>query len=200
VPWIALDHPEASGLFDQAMTELSRRFITPVFGWASTVVDVGGGTGALLAAILAANPGARGVLYDLPAVVAGARAVLDEAGVGDRCESLAGDFFESVPSGADVYLLANIVHDWDDERAWRILANCRAAMADDGRVLLCESLLPDGTDPSPARLMDLNMLVSASGGRQRTSGELAGLLAGAGLELAAVLPGGIYSLVVAAPA
>ena len=187
------------------MTELSRRFITPVvlaydFGWASTVVDVGGGRGALLAAILAANPAARGVLYDLPAVVAGARAVLDEAGVGDRCEPLAGDFFESVPSEADVYLLANIVHDWDDERAQRILANCRAAMADDGRVLLCESLLPDGTGDSPARLMDLNMLVSASGGRQRTSGELAGLLAGAGLELAEVLPGGIYSLVVAAPA
>jgi hypothetical protein len=199
------DHPEASGLFDDAMTELSRRFITPAvlaydFGWASTVVDVAGGRGALLAAILCATPRARGVLYDLPAVVAGARGVLDEAGVGDRCELVAGDFFESVPSGADVYVLANIVHDWDDERAERILANCRAAMADGGRVLLCESLLPDAADPSPARLMDLNMLVTASGGRQRTRRELAGLLAGAGLELAEVMPGGIYSLVVAAPA
>jgi hypothetical protein len=198
------DHPDAAELFDGAMADLSRGWIATVvgsydFGRCRTVVDVGGGNGALLAAILTANPEIRGVLYDVPEVVAGAGRLLAEAGVGDRCDRVGGDFFDAVPPGGDAYVLANVVHDWDDERAARILANCRAAVEDDGRVLLAEALLPDGVAPSPAKVMDLAMLAVTPGGRQRTGAEHRELLRRAGLRLSRVVPGDVYSLVEAVP-
>jgi hypothetical protein len=187
----ARDHPEDGRVLDAAMTVASGRSLAAIadgydFGAAGTVVDVGGGQGALIAAILAANPGVRGVLFDLPHVVAGQ--IVKEAGVGDRCEYVGGDFFEAVPAGGDVYVLANVIHDWDDEHAARILRNCSSAMNPGGRVLLGEALLPDTTEPSPAKLIDLEMLVmNVRGARQRTESECRDLFAQAGLRMSGVV-------------
>jgi DNA-binding transcriptional ArsR family regulator/SAM-dependent methyltransferase len=204
-------HPDVLSVFDKAMTEASSQIIAPVvaaydFGPLATIVDVGGGRGALLAAILAANPGARGVLYDQPGVIAAAGGSLAgaSAGVAARTTLASGDFFASVPPGGDAYLLSNILHDWDDEPSARILANCREAMAPGGRVLLVEAVLqeravrdapPDGAPPAlTVSLMDLDMLV-LNGGRQRSAAEFAALLAQAGLRLTRVVPGGFCSVV-----
>ena len=198
-------NPDEGAALDNAMTAASAQFIAPVvgaydFSAFGTVVDVGGGHGALLAAVLAANPHVQGVLYDQPHVIAGAGRPLDEAGVADRCEFIGGDFFQSVPPGGDVYLLSNIVHDWDDERSIKILANCRAAMNDDARLLLGEAVLPDGTEPHPATLIDLEMLVMGPG-RQRTQEEYRALFRLAGLRLTRVVPThAMFDLVEAAPA
>jgi hypothetical protein len=151
------------------------------------VVDVGGGQGALLAAILAANPQARGVLFDLPHVVAGAAPQLRAAGVADRCEVVGGSFFETVPAGGDVYLLRAVVHDWDDAQATAILRACRRAMDPAARLLLVERVIAPGNTPDPNRFSDLNMLVML-GGQERTATEFAALYQAAGLRLTRVLP------------
>jgi O-methyltransferase domain/Dimerisation domain len=206
-------HPEVLAVFDKAMTEASDQIIAPIvaaydFSPFAAIVDVGGGHGALLAAVLAASPSARGVLFDQPGVVAAAATgPLAAAGVAGRAETAGGDFFASVPSGGDAYLLSNIIHDWDDEPAVRILGNCREAMADGGRVLLVEALLPErpgrasgyaaggsGAPPLMVSLMDLDMLV-LNGGRQRTAGEFGVLLGRAGLRLSRVVPGGFCSVI-----
>jgi SAM-dependent methyltransferase len=181
-------HPEHAASFDAAMSERTAAFAPGVaaghdFSGVRTVVDVGGGTGTLLAAILRAHGRLRGVLMETPAVAAAAGPALEAAGVADRCEVVAGDFFARVPEGADRYLLANVLHDWDDDRAVAILAQCRRAMADGGRVLIIERLVPD--DPGqavPTLLSDLNMLI-VTGGKERTSAEYGELLARAGLAL-----------------
>jgi hypothetical protein len=182
------DHPEDGRVLNAAMTAVSGLVIAPVvaaceFASGSKIVDVGGGQGALLAAILAANPDAHGLVFDLPHVVDGAGRAAADAGVADRCEYVGGDFFESVPSGGDAYVLSNVVHDWDDADAVRILANCRNAMNPNGRVMLVEAVLPDGVRPSGAKWIDLEMLVMARGARQRTGAEYADLLQRAGLHL-----------------
>jgi SAM-dependent methyltransferase len=158
------------------------------FSGLRTVVDVGGGKGALLAAILQAHGLLRGVLMETPAVAAAAGPVLEAAGVADRCEVVAGDFFAGVPDGADRYLLANVLHDWDDDRAVAILAECRKAMAKDGRVLIVERLIPDNPEQAlPTLLSDLNMLI-VTGGKERTNAEYSSLLTRAGLILDRVTP------------
>jgi len=198
------DHPEDGEILDAAMTAVSSQFIATVvqqyeFAAASTVVDVGGGRGGLIAAILTANPHLRGVLFDLPHVVA--RQVVDQAGVGDRCSFTCGDFFDSVPPGGDVYVLSNIIHDWADETAVRILHNCRAAMGLGGRVLLAEAVLRDDGVPSRTVWADLEMLVmNVRGARQRTENEFRELLARAGLRMTGVVARGhIFDLVEAVP-
>lgn len=197
------EHPDDAAVFDQAMVGASRQLVASIlevydFGEYRTVVDVGGGNGALLAAILARNPGSRGVLFDLPEVAARAGGLLEAAGVTDRCEVIAGDFFESVPRGGDAYVLTQIIHDWDDAAALRILQNCRAAMADDAR-LLGEAVLPDGTESSLAKVIDIEMLVI--GGQERTDAEYRELLERAGLRLTRVVPSaGPHSVIEAVPA
>ncbi|MFJ3515898.1 methyltransferase [Streptomyces sp. NPDC090131] len=194
------DRTDVSGVFDDAMTEASRQLIAPVvdafdFSGAGTVVDVAGGHGALLAAVLAANPDVRGVLYDQPDVVVGAKETFRGLGVDDRAETVGGDFFDSVPAGGDAYLLSNVIHDWDDANSLKILANCRAALGEGGRVLLVEAVMPERTEPSPTvSLMDLNMLVLC-GGRQRTEAEFAELFAAAGLRLTRIVRAGLHSVV-----
>jgi hypothetical protein len=194
------DNAEVARIFNNAMTEASSGLIASAvqaydFSAFSTIVDVGGGQGALLAQVLASAPSARGVLFDQPDVIASAGQALRAAGVGDRCDLRAGDFFESVPAGGDAYVLSNIIHDWDDKPAEQILANCRDAMTDGGRVLLVEAVMPDGGTPSPTvKLMDLNMLVLCDG-KQRTEPEFAELLDGAGLRLSRIVPGGLCSIV-----
>ncbi|MGH9211421.1 MAG: methyltransferase [Acidimicrobiales bacterium] len=186
------DHPEAGALLNAAMTAGSAQQIAPLlasydFGTIGTVVDVGGGHGALLAAVLKAHPHLRGVLFDLPEVAAGGEALLDDAGVGDRATCVGGDFFDVVPPGGDAYLLSNVIHDWDDSRAVRILANCQAGLNNGGRVVLAEAVLPDQVEPSPAKLIDVAMLVMGTG-RQRTLSEHRDLFQAAGLRQSRVDP------------
>jgi hypothetical protein len=140
----------------------------------------------LLAAILEAHPRARGLLLDLPRVLPEARRRIVAAGLAERCEILAGDFFSSVPRG-DLYLLKAIVHDWGDERAAVILGNCRRSIADTGRLLLIEAPIPPPNTRSFHKFMDLNMLVM-TGGRERTESEYRELLKAAGFALARIIP------------
>ncbi|WP_067184079.1 methyltransferase [Microtetraspora niveoalba] len=156
------------------------------FSGVKTLVDVAGGKGHLLAAVLEAHPAVRGVLFDLEHVVEGARESLGTRGLADRCELVPGDFFAGVPA-ADAYLLASIIHNWNDEDALRILGNVREAMSADGRVLLLEMVLPDDDSPHIGKEIDLRML-ALFGGRERTRGEYAELLRASGLALSRVLP------------
>ena len=185
------DHPESAATFDAAMTGYAAQVARGVvdaytFSGSSLVVDVGGGQGTLLAAILAANPHLRGILFDLPPVIASAAPLREAAGVGDRWQTIAGDFFEAVPRGGDVYIVAHILHDWDDERGRTILQNCRAAMARTGRILIVDMVLPPGNAPSDSKLADLHMLVLFRG-RERTEAEFRDLLASADLTLTRVI-------------
>jgi SAM-dependent methyltransferase len=186
-------HPDNAATFDAAMSERTAAFAPSVaatydFSDIRSIVDVGGGQGTLLAEILRRHSHLHGTLFETAAVAGRAKAVLDGADLADRCELLAGDFFEHVPPGADCYLLANVLHDWEARRATDILRNCRRSMARGGRVLIVERLIPEGPgDAVPTLLSDLNMLV-ITGGQERTNSEYASLLAEAGLRIGAVHP------------
>jgi len=184
--------PELAQVFNDAMTGASAIAIESAvpaydFGSSKLIVDVGGGHGALLAAVLRQAPGARGVLFDLPQVVAGAGAAMTTAGVASRCDIQGGSFFESVPAGGDTYLLKTVIHDWDDEKSLTILRNVRGAIAPDGTLLLFEMVLPEGAPAHLGLVLDLEMLVAA-GGQERTRGQYAGLLSKAGFRLQRVIP------------
>lgn len=161
------------------------------FSGGGTIVDVGGGYGQLLAAVLRAHPEPRGVLFDLPHVVAEAGPLLAAAGVADRCNIVPGDMFAEVPEGGDTYLFMSIIHDWDDARAIAILRNCQRAMRPDATILLIEIVLPVPVEPSPAAqeqtMGDLNMLVRTTG-RERTEEEYRALFRAAGLTVADIIP------------
>lgn len=186
---------EAARLFNRAMTELSRSVAVAVvrdvrFSGAERVVDVGGGLGTLLSAVLAAYPRMRGVLFDMAHAIGPARVHLAEAGVAMRCEWVVGSFFDTVPAGADVYLLKSVLHDWPDEDCATILARCAQAMASHARLLIVERVVPGKLsvsvsvqDQGIAR-MDLNMLIR-QGGQERTLEQYRALVAGAGLRLSA---------------
>lgn len=147
------------------------------------LVDVGGGIGTMLRTVLEAEPTLHGTLFDLPDVLA--QADLDD--VADRCDTVAGDFLQAVPEGADAYLLSHIVHDWGEAECRTILGHCRDAMAPGGRVLIVEMVLPEGDEPHPGKVLDLAMLALV-GGRERTAQEYRDLLASAGLEMTRVVP------------
>ncbi len=205
LPGFLAGHPDAAALYRAGMGELARTVTAAVvaaydFGRFKTVVDVSGGQGALLAAILRAYPTVRGVLFDLPATVTQAGGLLAEAGVADRCTIIGGDFFEAVPEGGELYVLKSVIHDWDDEQALAILRSCRRAMDRSSRLLLVERVLPPGDAPPFASRMDLNMLVMRGGGRERTGAEYQRLGQCAGLALADVIPTGAdISLIEGAP-
>ena len=156
------------------------------FSQIRNVVDVGGGNGALMAGILSANPRVHGVVFDMEQGLAGADQYLQRRGVRDRCETVTGDFFQSVPAGGDCYLLRLILHDWDDAHAALILASVRRAMAPGSRLLVIDHLLPDRADASPdsraALNIDMHMFV-LFGGKERTEKEMRGLLETAGFEV-----------------
>lgn len=176
-PWLA-DHPEDRAIFDRAMGGGKRLGADRLaaFDWndGDTVVDVGGGSGALLVHLLERRPGLRGIVLDLP------ETVRDEAALGPEIEFVAGSFFEAVPAG-DAYVLSGIIHDWNDEAATAILQTIRAAAPPHARVLIPETVIQPGNEPEGAKWLDLLMLVLA-GGRERTEPEWRGLLEGAGLE------------------
>ena len=128
----------------------------------------------------------RGVLFDALPVIEGARNRLENEGIAERCEAVAGDFFESVPSGGDAYILKWIIHDWDDEHSINILRNCHGAMAENGRLLLVEAVVPHGSEPHFSKYMDLNMLIM-TGGRERTEDEYRTLLKASGYRLTRII-------------
>jgi orsellinic acid C2-O-methyltransferase len=185
---------EASRNFNRAMSEGTLREAPAIIGTYdftqfSKLVDIGGGDGALLASILAATPGLQGILFDTGPGLAESGERLRALGVDDRCEVVEGDFFDTVPAGADAYIMKSVIHDWDDDRCVTILSNCRQAMKADGKVLIVEPVVPGTVKPSFALLgvmmSDLNMLLN-TGGRERTEEEFASLLRAADLELTGV--------------
>lgn len=199
--------PDFGARFNDAMagnSEDSSAFVASSgdFSQATTVVDVGGGEGSLLAGVLAAHPGLRGIVYDLPAGLAQTAAYLATHGVADRVDVVTGSFFESVPEG-EVYLLKDILHDWDDERASDILKVCRRAMKSKARLMVVERMVPSVVEARPAHanatIIDLQMMVQL-GGKERTLDEMEDLLESAGMKLEKFTPGGVWQLVEAVPA
>jgi hypothetical protein len=193
--------------FNAAMagnTEQMALFVSEAgdFAQARLVVDVGGGEGSLVAGVLRAHPFLRGIVYDLPAGLAQTQEYLASHGVSDRCDVIEGDFFKSVPRG-DVYLLKDILHDWDDQRAVEILRVCRSEMRPNTRLMIVERLMPSRITASPAHLnatiTDLQMMVQL-GGKERTLEEFGDLFQATGLKLDKFTPGGVFQLVEAVPA
>ena len=185
-------HHDEAAIFDGAMTDNSRQSAPAVaqaydFGRFRQLVDVAGGRGLLLGTILQQYPDLRGVLFDLPPVIAGAHQTLASFGLNGRCQTVDGNFFEAVPEGADAYMLKHIIHDWNDERSAAILRNIRKAMDGSGRLLIVEVVIAPGNEPSFGKLLDLEMMV-IPGGRERTSDEYRDLFAAAGFELAGIHP------------
>ncbi len=189
-------HPEYQAMFNLAMSEGTRNATPGIvqagdFDRFSWVIDVGGGDGTLLAAVLAAHPDLRGTVFDTADGMQAAPATLAAAGLAGRATAVAGDFFASVPSGPDAYLIKSVIHDWDDGRSTEILATIRAAMGEDGTLLLVEPVMP----PSPAGsrdvlmmvMSDLNMLV-CTGGKERTEAEFRTLLSAGGFDLRSITP------------
>jgi hypothetical protein len=186
------ENPAPAEDFNNAMTSHSAADSAAVvnaydFTGINKLVDVGGGHGALLAAILANNPQMNGVLVDAPYVAAGANDVLAANGVGGRCEVVGGDFFASVPAGADAYIMRHIIHDWDDERALTILKNCHQAMTENGRLLVVEIVIPEGNAPSLGKFLDLAMMVLVNS-FERTAAEYSALFSQAGFKLTRIVP------------
>jgi SAM-dependent methyltransferase len=184
-------HPAAGQAFDLAVRlmhdgELEAVAETYDFASVQTVIDVGGGNGTALAAILQRHPHLRGVLFELPAVVERAGAALAEA-LGERCELVAGDFFKALPVRGDLFLLSRVIHDWDDPHAATILRNCRRAMSEDGKLVLVEMLIPPEDEPHPAKMVDIGMLL-LTGGMERTEQQYAELFDAAELKLTRVIP------------
>ncbi len=184
-------HPDAATIFNAAMSSASNVDIPLVldaydFSPFKRIVDVAGGHGALLRAILESSPGSAGVLFDAPSVIEGARG-LASAGIAARCELVAGDMFQSVPAGADGYVMKRILHDWSDAECVRILSNCRRAISPDGRLLVMDNVVKPPNRPDPAKWMDLNMMVLLTG-RERTESEFAKLFADAGFRLVRIVP------------
>ena len=181
-------HPDKAKIFDDAMVSFSSMVNATVeksydFSIFNTIVDIAGGYGSTLSTILKAYPTLRGILFDMPHVTEGARKYIAEQGVADRCEVIAGDFFASLPAGADAYFMKHIIHDWDDERCLRILRNCHAAMPSHGKLLVCERIVPPGNTPSYSKLGDLVMLMMTPGGRERTEAQYRALFEAGGFKL-----------------
>ncbi|MBN9118296.1 MAG: methyltransferase [Planctomycetes bacterium] len=197
-------HPDEAATFNEGMTGFSQHASATMlkaydFAPFNTIVDVGGGHGAILCAILKVNTKARGVVFDAPPVVAGAADPIRAAGLADRCRAEGGDFFKSVPAGGDLYILKHIIHDWNDARATQILKCVRAAIPATGKLVLVELVVPPGFGPGFAPILDLEMMVICDG-KERTEAEYRELLAGAGFELTRIVPTeGPHSLVEATP-
>ncbi|GAA4113037.1 methyltransferase [Aminobacter aganoensis] len=189
-----IEHPEESLIFDRAMSSFVPAVAAAVlaaydFSRFEILMDVGGGQGALLAAILARNPSQRGILFDQPQVVEGAGPVLQAASVAERCQVIGGDFFRAVPEGADAHVLKWILHDWDDERSIAILKSCRRAIRPGGRLVVLDAVLAPPNEGARAKFADLNML-AVPGGQERTEDEFAGLFAASGFRLTNIVDAG----------
>jgi hypothetical protein len=182
----------AADAFNQGMTNASSMLAYAVlmaydFAGISSIVDIGGGQGKLLEKILQFNPDIRGTVFDMASTIERANQQPGHHARRKRCSYVAGDFFSSVPQGADAYVLSSVIHDWDDKRAIAILRNCRSAMTKTSKILLVEMIVPDAPSASFSKLIDLNMLVM-NGGRERTVGEFRALLNAAHYKLTRIVP------------
>jgi hypothetical protein len=186
------EHADQAKIFDQAMTgfhgpETQAMVDAYDFSGLNTLIDIGGGNGSLITTVLRKYPSMKGVVYDLPNVVARTAEYLKTAGVADRCRTIAGSFFESIPPGGDAYLMRHIIHDWTDEQCRTILGHCRKAMSPHARLLVIEMVIPPGNTPAFGKLLDLNMLV-LPGGQERTEAEYRALYQAAGFRLSRIVP------------
>jgi hypothetical protein len=183
---------DAADAFNQGMANVSSMLAYAVlmaydFAGISSLVDIGGGQGQLLGTILQFNPDIGGTVFDTASTIQKAKQRFGNNAWGRRCSFVTGDFFTSVPQGADVYLLCGVIHDWDDSRAVKILRNCRRAMTNHSKVLVVDMIVPDAVSVSFSKLLDLNMLVM-NGGRERTIAEFRALLDAAGYKLTRIVP------------
>lgn len=198
------ERPDEASLFSETMVGFHGAEPPAVaeaydFDRLKSIVDVGGATGNMLVHILQRHRAPRGILFDLPHVVADAPAFLESRGMADRVSIESGSFFELVPAGHDAYILSHIIHDWDEDQCLTILRNCRNAIDPDGRLLIVEMVLPEGDTPHPGKMLDMMMLVGP-GGQERTPSEYAALLSKADFELTEVVPtASDVSIVVATP-
>jgi hypothetical protein len=183
---------DAADAFNQGMADVSSMLAYAVlmaydFAGISSIVDIGGGQGKLLEKILQFNPDIKGTVFDTASTIERAEQQLGNNAWGRRCSYVTGDFFASVPKGADAYLLCGVIHDWDDNRAITILRNCRRSLTKNSRVLLVDMIVPDAASASYSKLLDLNMLVM-NGGRERTKAEFCTLLDAAAYKLTRIIP------------
>jgi len=198
-PWIYYDkNPDEARSFARGMSNLSAiaseevcRVYDP--GAATKIVDVGGSEGVLLRGLLR-RCDAAGVLFDRPEVIEGAKEAIAQSGLADRIELVAGDFFGDIPTGADLYLLKWVLHDWPDDKCEEIVRNVHRAAPPDSRLLVIEMILPDAPGPSPVTLMDINMLVML-GGRERRTGDFGALLGRCGYAIERIVPAGMWSVI-----
>jgi hypothetical protein len=196
------ENPEAAAVFSTGLdgrVDVDASILAAYdFSGVRSVVDVGAGYGSLVIRLLQAYPGMHGVIYDLPPVAPGAAERVQQAGIGDRCRVIPGDFFASVPGGGDLYILRKVVHDWDDRRPSAILRSCRGAMPMGGLLMLIETVIDASDAAAINAVSDLQMLAVTPGGRERTADEFRSLLRGAGFALSEIVPTPLdHSLIVA---
>jgi hypothetical protein len=185
------ENSRAAEVFNEAnavKAAISHRAIVDVYDFSGiyTLTDVGGGLGTLMAEILSANPLIKGIVADTPLVIQKAKEMIQTRGIEDRCQALECDFFREIPAGSDAYLMSHILHDWSDEQCRIILTNCHRAMKAESRLLVVEMVIPPGNEPSIAKLLDLEMLVT-TGGRERTEKEFKTLLESSGYKLSKII-------------
>lgn len=185
-------NPENARIFNDAMSGMTAQANEAIlakydFTDITTIVDVGGGHGGLITSILKRQPQMRGILFDSPEVIEGAHSAVDATGVAERCRLVSGNFFEAVPTGGDAHVLKWIIHDWDDEKSITILKNCHHSLAEHGKLILVEAVVPSGSEPHFSKFIDLNMLVM-TGGRERTEDEYGALYDTAGFRLTRIVP------------
>jgi hypothetical protein len=185
-------NPRAAEVFNEAnaiKAAVSHKAIVDAYDFSGikTLTDVGGGLGLLLAEILMANPSMEGVILDVPSVIKETKKIIQSPELENRCQAIECDFFNLIPSGSDVYLLSNILHDWPDDKCRRILTNCHKAMKSNSKLLVMEMIVPPGNEPSVAKLLDLEMLVT-TGGRERTEEEFRELFVSSGLSFNQIIP------------
>ena len=196
-------NPATAKMWDELMDEMSKEWIIPIansydFSDVTTIIDIGGGRGALIAEILKVNPHMRGILFDLPHVVKIAEDVLEAAGVAERCETIPGDAFESVPEGADAYILARVLVNWSDDHAKTILKSCRRAMSPQAKLLVIENVMPAHNASSFHKLLDLSVMVTFPG-RLRTEAELQDFLTATGFKVGNIFRLPFISVIEARP-
>lgn len=197
--------PEDAAVFNDSMsgvTAAANESIMSVYDFSgfNKVIDIGGGHGGLITSILKRNPHVKGVLFDAPEVIEGARPRIEAAGLADRCETVSGDFFKAVPADGDAYIMKWIIHDWDDQKSKTILRNIRNQIPAHGKLILVDCVVPETNEPHFSKFIDLNMLVM-TGGKERTQREFQELLASAGFNLLRVIPTDVpTSIVEAEPA
>ncbi|HNY02885.1 MAG TPA: methyltransferase [Bacteroidales bacterium] len=186
-------HPEEYTLFDRSMSDLSELGLAPLlkafnYGKFKCIVDVGGGEGQFLANILRTYPESRGILFDTPESVSTAPALFSRYGTGNRVTIVSGDFFRSVPDGGDLYILKNIIHNWNDDQSVVLLTRVAEAMMPGAKILILEMVVPEGNEWSAAKLLDIQMMASMSGGKERTASEYRTLLEKAGFSFLGIIP------------